>query len=213
MWCTAYNLGVRRTVCKVSEPRARGRRAGLNREAVLAAARTLLEERGLDALSMRALAARLEVAPNALYSHVASKAELVDAVLDDVLGEVRRVHSGGGTVDPVRGLRALLTATYEVLLAHPDLVPLYLARQGARGDNAQRLGAEMTDLLARADVRDAAARDALHVLVVFTIGFAAVGARPVGEREPGQRPLADDDVRAAFATGLDWLLAGILAGP
>ena len=186
------------------------------------AARALLEERGLAALSMRALAARLDVAPNALYSHVASKAELVDAVLDDVLGEVptggpagevRTGDPAGGEPDPARGLRALLTATYEVLLAHPDLVPLYLARQGAHGDNAQRLGAEMTQLLARADVREAAARDALRVLVVFTIGFAAVGAHPTGERESGQRPLADDDVRAGFTAGLDWLLAGILARP
>ncbi|MBD0283747.1 MAG: helix-turn-helix transcriptional regulator, partial [Thermoleophilaceae bacterium] len=57
--------------------RAPGQRAGLSRDRVLAAAHELLADGGLDALTMRALAERLGVRPNALYSHVASKTELI----------------------------------------------------------------------------------------------------------------------------------------
>jgi AcrR family transcriptional regulator len=67
-----------------------GHRAGLHRAAVLDAAHTLVAEDGLDALTMRALARRLDVAPNALYSHVPGKTELVDALLDDRLALVER---------------------------------------------------------------------------------------------------------------------------
>ncbi len=155
---------------------------------MLDAARSLVAERGLDALSMRALAGELGVAPNALYSHVASKTELVDALLDDVLAEVHvpppggNGGRGGGRGDPVAGLRELLVSTYDVLLVHPDLVPLYLARQGARGVNAQRLGDVMTGLLAEAGVVGTTARDTLRVLVVHAIGW-----RPSA---PSRRPAA-----------------------
>jgi AcrR family transcriptional regulator len=169
---------------------------------VLAAARELLAEQGLEALTMRALAARLDVAPNALYSHVAGKTALIDAVLDDVLAEVQA--PAADAEDPDAGLHALMASTYDVLLAHPDLVPLYLARQGARGPNAQRLGDVMLALLARAGVTGPPARAALRVLIVYTIGFAAftTGA-PIGP-EP-----RTDELRGNFDNGLRWLLAGV----
>src|SRR3712207_393165 len=115
--------------------RDRGERAGLTREAVVEAGLAVLREDGLDALSMRRVAARLEVAPNALYSHVPDKAGLLDAILDAVLADV---------AIPARGdwrtrIEALLLESRRVLLAHPDLVPLFLARQTG-GPNAMRLG-------------------------------------------------------------------------
>ena len=48
---------------------------------------------------------------------------------------------------------AIGSAVHAVLLAHPDLVALYLGRQGARGPNAVRLGEVMLALLARAGGR------------------------------------------------------------
>jgi TetR/AcrR family tetracycline transcriptional repressor len=93
-----------------------------------------------------------------------------------VLAEVEAPAADVG--DPRAGLCSLMSSTYEVLLVHPDLVPLYLARQGARGPNAQRLGEIVLGLLAGAGVTGAGARDALRVLIVYTIGFAAFAARP-----------------------------------
>ncbi len=174
--------------------------------AVLAAARALLAEQGAAAVTMRGVAQRLDVAPNALYSHVPSKTALIDDVLDDVLAEVQAPAQD--VRDPTMGLHQLMTSAYHVLLTHPGLVPLYLARQGARGLNAQRLGDATTTLLARAGVRGPAAGEALRVLIVYTIGFAAFAARPPIETD--DRPLATDELLDNFTNGLHWLLDGIL---
>ena len=179
---------------------------------VLAAAQELLAQDGLDGLTMRGLARRLEVAPNALYSHVATKTALVDHILDKVLAGVE-------VPDPERGdwqvgLRTMMVSTHRVLLAHPDLVPLYLARHGARGPNAQRLGEVMLSLLRRGGVTGPSARDAQRALIVHAIGSAAFTARrPLeggqGDAEGPPRP----ELIRTFERSLSWLLAGIAAAP
>lgn len=177
-------------------PRSPGQRAGLTHERVLAGARELLAEEGVDALSMRSVARRLQVSPNALYSHVESKLALVDEVLDDLLA---RVDVPPDDVEPVDGVHALMASTYRTLIAHPELVSVYLARHGARGENAHRLGDVVTTLLTRAGVSGAPAREALRVLIVYTIGFAAFAPRESGE------------MTNTFDDGLRWLLAGIIS--
>jgi AcrR family transcriptional regulator len=58
-----------------------GRRTGLDREDVVAAALDLVEREGAGALSMRRLAAELDVATPTVYWHVGSRDELVAAVI------------------------------------------------------------------------------------------------------------------------------------
>lgn len=174
--------------------RGPGQRAGLTRAAVLAAARALAAEDGPAALSMRALARRLEVAPNALYSHVADKTDLLDQLLDDVLGEVDTPVGGS----PREQAAALMTSSYRTLTGHPELVPLFLARQGARGPNAVRLGVELDARLAAAGVEDVP--EARRVLIVHAIGFAAFDTGeflPAGATAP------------SYTRSLSWLLDGM----
>jgi TetR/AcrR family tetracycline transcriptional repressor len=173
---------------------------------VLAASRALLADEGLEAITMRALAERLGVTPNALYSHVVNKTALLDLMLDDVLAEVRAPDPA--RAEPAAGLHALMASTYEVLLAHPDLVPLYLARRGARGPEAVGLGEVMLALLERAGISGAQAREALRVLIVYTIGFAAFAIRPPLETGPVVGP-SSEELAGNFESGLRWLLAGI----
>ncbi|MBC7374697.1 MAG: helix-turn-helix transcriptional regulator [Frankiales bacterium] len=87
----------------------------------------MLAERGIAELSMRALAGRLGVAPNALYSHIASKTQL----LDDLLATVQA--PAPDAANAVDGLCALMGSTYAVLTAQADLVPLYLSRHAEPG--------------------------------------------------------------------------------
>jgi TetR/AcrR family transcriptional regulator, tetracycline repressor protein len=190
-----------------SDRRTPGQRAGLTRQAVLAQARAALAEDGVDGLSMRRLARRLGVAPNALYSHVANRDDLIDALLDDTLNEVQ-------APDPQRsdwreGVETIMRRTYEVLLAHPDLVPLYVARRGARGPTAVALGEVMLQLLARGGIEGDQATEAMRTLIVHTIGFAAFAT---GDALPaGQSTLTPEALERLFARSLSWLLDGIAA--
>jgi TetR/AcrR family tetracycline transcriptional repressor len=158
---------------------------------------------------MRALARGLDVAPNALYSYFPSKTDLVDALLDDLLTAVEEPRSD--VTDPVAGVAALMTSSYEVLLAHPDLVPLYLARQGARGPRAVQLGVIMDALLARAGVPAGAVPRARRALIVHAIGSAAFATgAPLDSDPSATRPLPADESRADFTAALRWLLDGIV---
>lgn len=190
----------------MAESRSPGQRAGLTRDDVLAAAHEILAARGFDGLTMRALAQQLGVAPNAVYSHVANKTALIDELLDDLLGHVEAPDAA--SVPPLDALHALMVSTFDVLLAHPALVALYLGRQGARGPNAQGLGEVMLTQLGRAGVQGEHARRARRVLIVHTIGFAAFAVQPTLEPD-APVPLTRREITDSFATGLRWLLTGI----
>ncbi len=195
-----------------STTRRPGQRAGLNHSAVLAGARELLAQHGGEAVTIRALARRLHVAPNTLYSHVSSRTALLDELLDELLAGV--TAPAADVSNPVAGLHALMASTYDVLTAAPDLVPLYLARQGARGPHAVRLG-ELTDgLLVRAGVDPQLVPMARRVLIVHAIGSAAfaTGTAPLHSTvEPleANRPISGPASRDNFRVSLSWLLAGI----
>jgi TetR/AcrR family tetracycline transcriptional repressor len=188
--------------------RTPGQRAGLTREAVLAEARAALATDGIEGLSMRRLAQRLGVAPNALYSHVAGRDDLIDALLDDTLNEVRAPDPGRG--DWRTGIATIMRRTYAVLLAHPDLVPLYVARRGARGPRAVALGEAMLAMLARGGIGGDPATEAMRTLIVHTIGFAAFA---VGDPlSPAESTLTPKALGALFTRSLSWLLDGIAGG-
>jgi len=63
-------------------------RAPLSRERVLRAAIALADERGIESLSMRELGRRLEVEAMSLYNHVANKDDILDGIIDLVVGEI-----------------------------------------------------------------------------------------------------------------------------
>jgi AcrR family transcriptional regulator len=72
----------------MAQQTAAGRRPPLNRDRVLRAAVTLADGAGIDSVSMRRLAQELGVVPMALYKHVANKDELLDGMVDVVVGDI-----------------------------------------------------------------------------------------------------------------------------
>jgi AcrR family transcriptional regulator len=175
---------------------------------------------------MRRLAEALGVTANALYSYFPDKSALLDALLDDLLGEIP-VPSTAAWQD---GVVAILRDTRRLLLAHADLIPMFLARPG-RGANAMRLGNAMLECFAAAGVTGRPAADALRILLIYTLGFAASesprrrdpeGLRRIraseaafrgAEHLPALRGLSRELARhpddETFETGLRWLLAGV----
>ncbi|BAS11047.1 tetracycline repressor protein class H [Arthrobacter sp. Hiyo4] len=82
------------------------RRPRLNRARVLQAAVALADEVGIGPLSMRRLAQELDVVPMALYKHVANKEELLDGMVDVIIGEIDPPVAGADWKNMVR-LRVL----------------------------------------------------------------------------------------------------------
>ena len=91
-------------------------RAPLSRERVLRAAVALADGGGIVSLSMRRLAQDLGVVPMALYKHVANKEELLDGMVDVVVGEILPPVSGAGWKSAVR--QRILSAR-QALVRHP----------------------------------------------------------------------------------------------
>ncbi|SNT43586.1 regulatory protein, tetR family [Asanoa hainanensis] len=92
------------------------RRTPLSRDRVLRAAVALADEAGIESLSMRKLAQELGVVPMALYKHVANKDELLDGMIDVVVGEIDPPVAGGGWK---RVLRRRILSARQALLRHP----------------------------------------------------------------------------------------------
>ena len=67
-----------------------GRPPRLSRKQVVTAAREIAAREGVENLSMRRLGDAVGVMPNALYTYLADKAAILDAVLDDLLGDIKR---------------------------------------------------------------------------------------------------------------------------
>ena len=63
-------------------------REPLSRDRILSTAMALADEGGVESLSMRKIALELGVVPMALYKHVANKDELLDGLVDVVVGEI-----------------------------------------------------------------------------------------------------------------------------
>jgi AcrR family transcriptional regulator len=91
-------------------------RAPLSRERVLRAAVALADGGGVDALSMRKLAQELGVVPMALYKHVSNKDELLDGMVDVVVGEVDPPPGGA---DWKTAIRERVLSARRALLRHP----------------------------------------------------------------------------------------------
>src|SRR5680860_612979 len=114
---TGQDVGIEdRGMAQTEQKMERGRRARLNRDRVLRAAVELADEAGIDSVSMRNLAERLGVVPMALYKHVANKDELLDGMVDVIVGEI---DQPGRDTDWKSAVRARILSARRALLRHP----------------------------------------------------------------------------------------------
>ncbi|MFC0531969.1 TetR/AcrR family transcriptional regulator [Phytohabitans kaempferiae] len=98
------------------EESARSRPAPLSRARIVDAAVTLLDQHGIDGLTMRRLAQSLDVTSTALYWHVKTKEDVLDLAVDHVFGDVPFPEP---TDDWRADARALVRDWRAVMLRHP----------------------------------------------------------------------------------------------
>ena len=128
------------------------RERALSREAIAQAALRIVDTEGLDALTMRTVAHSLGTGAASLYAHVGSKDELLELVVERVIGEIELP----GPPDPSRWqeqLKEMGRATRAVFSRHRDLARASFARIPL-GENAIRGTEWMIALLRSAELSD-----------------------------------------------------------
>jgi AcrR family transcriptional regulator len=150
----------------ISTSSRRGRPSTVTTEDVVHAAVTLIDEGGVENLTMRALAAALGVAPMTLYRHVTDKQMLLalipDALLEGVAHEVCRTRTGRVALMTVaEGLAAILTA-------HTGVAQLF--EQPELGPHMRMAAAHVTTLLVAEGLSTNEAHAALRAVVAQVIG-------------------------------------------
>lgn len=152
--------------------RRRPRADGLTLERIVAEALDLVDAEGLDALTVRRLAARVGTSSASLYRHVASRDELLVLLVDHALGEVRLPGPG---IDGRRRVELLAADLRRVLLAHPHVVPA-LRVAPLLGPNARRASDAGLAILLDAGFPPEVAVPAYLALIDYVLGSVVFDA-------------------------------------
>ena len=215
--------------------RPRSGQEALTREGILGAALRIVDEEGMEALSMRRLAADLGVNPMSIYHHLPGKEAVVSGLVGVVFSRMRVPSSGG--IPWQERVRAYAHAYRDVVRSHPNLA-LEIVSDAAAVSEAVLSGAEpLYGALEEAGLSPAMVVRAADSLVDFVHGFVLgeasnpsgdfdvgselltrIEARPAGEIPALRRvfgALGEEGARydfdAGFEAGLDIFVGGIEA--
>ncbi|HMO10943.1 MAG TPA: TetR/AcrR family transcriptional regulator [Actinotalea sp.] len=207
-------------------------RTVLSRDQIVSAATALVDEQGVEALTMRAVAARLGSGVMSLYRHAPGREELLDLVLAEMTAAL---PVPGRTGDWRADLHAVAATTYAALVRRPQLTVLLTARSG-RGAGELPLLDHVLGVLRAAGLTARQAvlvNQALGNLVAGAALWAAVGLGGTSGTERGERlaearrvaeaapelenltwaasELVGGDLDERFGAAVELLLAGVEA--
>jgi TetR/AcrR family transcriptional regulator, tetracycline repressor protein len=145
--------------------------AGLTKAAIVQAALDLLDEAGMDGLTVRALASRLGVQAPALYWHVHSKQALLDEMATQIWRQIGDVMAGLPADLPWREVMRTYAATVRAgLLGHRDGAKAFSGTTLTDPEVVRRQEITFAALLRQGFTLPDATRG-LVLLHDFTIGF------------------------------------------
>jgi AcrR family transcriptional regulator len=160
---------------------------GLTRDRLVQAALDLIQEEGLEGLSMRALADKLEVKAASLYWHVRDRRELIELLADSILKTVPATHR------PSAWRQAVLDAG--------TVLGIRVARQ----KDADRILLEVPDALERsgtyADLKLHLQRAGLQPAEAGEVALAVMVQVITARKRPESHAPADDAAWVAIDTG------------
>jgi AcrR family transcriptional regulator len=163
------------------------RRKPLSRERILGAALELVDEQGIDALSMRKLGQSLGYEAMSLYNHVANKDDLLDGILDLVLAEMEPPDPAGG----LPAIRASALSAHAALKRHPWAANMLMSPGRIRPARIQYMEALLASLRG-ARLSAETTYHVYHVLDAHIIGFSLWASTH------GKMPEHIEDARAWF---------------
>ncbi|WP_285686660.1 TetR/AcrR family transcriptional regulator [Actinoplanes sp. NBRC 103695] len=141
------------------------------RRLILDQALALVDERGLAAMSMRAVAERVGLTSMALYPYVGGKDALLDGLVDLLHLELGAACADPGHLDWRQRLRALGRAVRALAHTHPGAFPLLLNRSAA-GASASWLAAALRGVLHDAGAGAADEPRLARMICAFLLGYA-----------------------------------------
>jgi AcrR family transcriptional regulator len=165
------------------------KRQPLDRDRVVRAALELLDEVGLEGLSMRRLADRLGVKAASVYWHVRDKEELLDLVFDRVIGEIEVPEP-----DPTRWREQVAEVAREmrsVINSHRDIARVQLGRFPI-GPNALTFSERLHAILRAGGLPDRASAYAGQLLPLYVSAFALEEGS--GLRSPSREEASPGDL-------------------
>jgi AcrR family transcriptional regulator len=152
--------------CVATTKKSAVERAPLGRALITSTAAELIDQHGVDKLTMRALAERLSVSAMALYHHVEDRDELVRMVGDDLLGRIELPDPDSGNWREL--LTWMVDASHEALLSVPGLSAVLLTSKML--PNARKLVLFGIHQFERAGLDHEAAQQAYAGLHQLSIG-------------------------------------------
>ncbi|MEW2524588.1 TetR/AcrR family transcriptional regulator [Streptomyces sp. NPDC047071] len=201
----------------------------LTRARIVRAAVDLLDEEGMERLTMRRLAERLQAGATTLYWHVKTKGDVIDLAVDAVFGETPVPDRHGD--DPRQDIATLVGDWRQAMLRHPWVATVPARQRPLIGPNFLAWMEFLQSALVRAGLTGKRLNAATWALYNHVMGAAATQSSlrlSAEEARMGQEYLesrreqyptvaanqyiSDDDWDANFALGLAFLLDGIEAG-
>ena len=143
------------------------RRPQLTRQRVMTVAIELADRDGIDSISMRKLAQELGVEAMSLYTHVRNKEDLLDGMVDAVIGQIPISADGAGWK---ASLRQMALAARTVVLRHPWAARTIETRS-APGPAALRYINAVLGIFREGGFSIAQAHHGLHILGSRALGF------------------------------------------
>lgn len=174
-----YSVGMPPTV---SSPPGRPR-GTLDLSAIVRTALDLLDTDGPGAMSVRAVARRLGVAPNALYTYVPHRAALERAVVEQVLSEVQTGLLSDESLDWRRRTLGYARDLRAVLLRHPGAAGLFMTAP-MDGPTAIEVGELLMVALVEGGLADDDAACGTYLLIVHVLGSVALEVAETDGRPP-----------------------------
>lgn len=143
------------------------RRPGLTRARITEVALALADANGVESLSMRALAKDLGVEAMSLYNHIRNKDDLLDLLVDSVVGRIALPRTDGHWQDELRSRAQSMRGEF---LAHPWAPPLIVGRINV-GPNMLALSDATLGCLRAAGFSYVQADHAMNALDSLIYGF------------------------------------------
>ncbi len=209
------------SIWEMPEHGGRGPRPKHSRAEIAAAAVSVADAEGIDAVTMRRVAAGLGMGTMSLYNYVPSKEHLVQLMIDHVSGEYRYPRpqpAGGPAPEPRAGILDLARQGRDITRLHPWL-PRVMQRPPVLGPGALRYVEHFLGLLSGSDLDTGAKMEILGMVNGFAISYGGVQAALAEERartgvtEEEQAEAQVAGLVSAAASGRFPNLAAALAGP